>query len=215
MIDVIGILGNDLTVVNAARVSFNKEVSQFENKDYRLIKFLLKHNHWTPFSHPQLTLRIKMPIFIARQWFKHMIGFSRNEVSRRYVDSEPEFFIPEYLRSKAADKKQGSLLEENPQSQQLLKLLGDTYKRTQSCYENMLACGVCAEQARMVLPQAMYTEFYETASLAGYLRLVGLRKSPDAQKEIQDYAEKIYLILLGAFSQTMKAVNELYNDLSV
>lgn len=209
MIEVLDILGSDLTVVNAARCSFAKHIDKFSGRDYKLLKYLLRHNHWTPYSHPQMTLRIKMPIFVARQWFKHMIGFSRNEVSRRYVDAGPEYYMPEVLRSRAPNKKQGSSDEVNPQSSQLIELMAETYEKCDMCYNNMIASGVCPEQARMVLPQAMMTEFYETGSLAAYLRLVHLRTEETAQKEIREYASIISQILQGAFPQTMKAVAEL------
>ena len=100
--------GNDLTVVNAARVSFAKEVKEFKEGDQKLINYLVKHNHISPFFHPQIRFRLKMPIFVAREWFRHTIGFSRNEVSRRYVDDEPEIFVPSELRARDSNKKQGS-----------------------------------------------------------------------------------------------------------
>ncbi len=109
-VEVIDIFGSDLTVVNAARVSFAKESHQFSEQDGKLVRYLAKHHHNSPFFHPQIHLRIKMPIFVAREWFRHQIGFARNEVSRRYVDSPPECYIPEEdeLRERDSNKKQGS-----------------------------------------------------------------------------------------------------------
>lgn len=213
MIEVVSSMGGDLTVVNSARVSFSKHVTSFDDVgDYKLIKYLLKHKHFTPFTHPQLTLRIKMPIFIARQWFKHMIGFSRNEVSRRYVSSKPEFYMPTVLREAAANKKQGSGDRPVAQNNQLLPAMESFYEAAEKMYSGLITSSVCPEQARMVLPQAMMTEFYETGSLSAYLRLVSLRTEATAQKEIRDYAKDISLILQAIFPQTMRAIKELEDE---
>jgi thymidylate synthase (FAD) len=109
-VELLGTFGDDLTVVNAARVSFSKESNMLSTADTNLIKYLAKHNHTSPFFHPQIRLRLKMPIFVAREWFRHTVGFARNEVSRRYVDTEPESYIPDALsiREKDTNKKQGS-----------------------------------------------------------------------------------------------------------
>ena len=107
-VEMLETFGSDLTVVNAARVSFAKEVTEFKEGDQKLINYLVKHNHISPFFHPQIRFRLKMPIFVAREWFRHTIGFSRNEVSRRYVDDEPEIFVPSDLRARDSNKKQGS-----------------------------------------------------------------------------------------------------------
>ena len=191
--------GDDLTVVNAARVSLGKQVSEFTEKDAKLIKYLADHDHISPFFHPQARFRLKMPIWMAREWYRHTIGFARNEVSRRYVDSEPEFHIPEELRTRAPNKKQGSNDDVHPQNvfmRQQMKLACDLTLET---YNTLLAKGVCPEQARMILPQNMMTEFIETGSLAAYARLVKLRTSPDAQKEIRDLAEDVSTLLQNAF----------------
>lgn len=209
-IEIISSMGDDRTVVNAARVSFSKHVSSFDEKgDSRLLKFLLKHNHFTPFTHPQLTLRIKMPIFIARQWFKHMVGFSRNEVSRRYVDMAPEFFLPEFFRERADNKKQGSSDFPCAQSKTLIDETSALYAKCEKHYNMLIASQVCPEQARMVLPQSMMTEFYETGSLSAYLRLIQLRTESTAQKEIQVYAKEVETILKALFPHTMRAVKQI------
>lgn len=195
-IDLLDHMGDDLTVVNAARVSMAKESSKLSKQDCGLISYLAKHDHWTPFSHPQVQLRIKMPIFIARQWFKHQIGFTRNETSRRYVDDSPEFYIPTVYRSRAANVKQGSGGEPvgiNPDWVQAM------YSEAREWYESLLGEGVCPEQARMVLPQGTYTEFIETGSLAAYARLVKLRLDSHAQYEIRMYAQAIDKLLAPLF----------------
>ena len=197
-------MGSDLTVVNAARVSFEKEseaedweyldlgqasgdfVAVLNEKDQKLIKYLAKHNHWTPFGHCQATFRIKAPIFIARQLGKHQVGMVWNEVSRRYVDSEPEFFSIDMFREKADNVKQGSKDEATiPYS------LDPLHHYTLECYNNLLKMGVCPEQARMVLPQSMYTEWYWTGSLAAWARVCKLRLDPHTQKETRDIAQVI------------------------
>ena len=169
------VLGDDLTVVNAARVSFSKQKSELDSSDIRLIKYLAKHNHYTPFAQPQLRFRIRMPIFVARQWYKHTIGLTRNEISRRYVTSEPEFYLPEALRLSAENVKQGSSDEEHLFSSSLLALMRFTYSECLRVYKMLIEENVCAEQARMILPQAMFTEFIETGSLAAYARIYSLR----------------------------------------
>jgi len=197
-------MGSDLTVVNAARVSFEKEseaedweyldlgqasgdfVAVLNEKDQKLIKYLAKHNHWTPFGHCQVTFRIKAPIFVARQLGKHQVGMVWNEVSRRYVDSEPEFFSIDMFREKADNVKQGSKDEATiPYS------LDPLHDYTLECYNNLLKMGVCPEQARMVLPQSMYTEWYWTGSLAAWARVCKLRLDPHTQKETRDIAHFI------------------------
>lgn len=218
-VEMIAHMGDDLMVVNAARVSMAKE-SEWELKpaprgmlaelelaerDKKLIKYLATHKHWTPFSHPQVQLRIKMPIFIARQWFKHMIGFTRNEVSRRYVDAAPEFYVPTEWRKRAENVKQGSS-EETVDVGLLMVEHTDYWIAALDTYTTLLEKGVCPEQARMVLPQSMYTEFIETGSLAAYARLASLRLDPHAQKEIQWYAEAIDKVMAQLFPVSWEAL---------
>lgn len=210
-IEVVEVLGNDTTVVNAARVSFNKRVDVFDTtKDSKLLAYLLKHNHWTPFSHPQLQLRLKMPIFVARQWFKHCIGFTRNEVSRRYVNSEPEFYIPKEFRLQSENNKQGSTEEILDSSDFYKTYMEDICKQAKHLYHIALDEGMCKEQARMILPQNMYTEFWETASLAAYLRLINLRTDSHAQKETQLYASAIQEIVSQTFPATYAEFKSLF-----
>ena len=202
------VFGSDVTVVNAARVSFNKEISVMDEKDAKLLTYLAKHNHVSPFFHPQLRFRIKMPIFIAREWYRHQIGLSRNEVSRRYVDTAPECWIPQVsdLRERDPRAKQGS--KETPISDcgsvhEQLKVATEAAIAT---YESLLASHVAPEIARTVLPQSMYTEFIETGSLYAYARLCGLRLDPTAQKEIRMYASFVDELLMGAFPYAWKAL---------
>mgnify|MGYP003668983279 FL=1 len=192
-VELLKIMGSDLTVANAARVSFAAESHEFSGRDKKLIKYLAKHNHWTPFGHVQLQFRLKAPIFISRQLHKSQVGLLVNEVSRRYVDSKPEFHEPEGWRLKAQDKKQGSSLETfpGPQGERWDAKYWDLMNSAETLYQNMVASGVAPEQARMVLPQSMMTEWYWTGSLAAFARVVKQRISSDAQLECQLMAQKI------------------------
>lgn len=196
-VELLDIMGSDLTVVNAARVSFAGESEEFGSRDKKLIKYLAKHNHWTPFGHVQVQFRIKAPVFVARQLVKHQVGLVWNEISRRYVDVVPEFHAPEAWRKRAPDKKQGSLDEtfEGRDEERFDIKYWDLIEKAKAIYHNMIACGVAPEQARMVLPQSMMTEWYWTGSLAAFARVVKQRISSDAQYECQVIAQKIDQVL--------------------
>jgi len=219
-------MGTDLTVANAARVSFNKESSyELHNCDHspngietilkvgdkNLLKYLAHHNHWTPFSHPQITMRETVPIFVARQRFKHMVGFTYNEVSRLYVDDEPEFYVPDVWRSRPEGSvKQGSgdrdlsnaycltytevdairEWESTEQEAAVSEAYARVIRTAEFTYKRMLEVGVAPEQARMVLPQSMYTSYYVTGSLAAWARAYKQRIDTHSQKEIQDLAKQ-------------------------
>jgi thymidylate synthase (FAD) len=215
-------MGSDLTVVNAARVSFDKEsdwdtcdnckengccfspevCNPLTSRDFKLINYLAKHNHFTPFTHPQIILRETVPIFVARQRFKHVVGFTYNEVSRRYVDDEPEFYVPEFWRKRAENKKQGSSDEVVDRKWSLESL----YKDQVELYKAMLLWGVAPEQARMVLPQSMLTSYYVTGSLAAFARAYKLRIDPHAQAEIQDLAKEWDRIIRPLFPVSWEAL---------
>lgn len=194
-------MGDDLMVVNAARVSFNKESKMMTAGDAKLIKYLADHNHVTPFFHPQIQFRIKMPIFVAREWYRHQIGFARNEVSRRYVDSQPECYVPqeEDIRERDKNLKQGSKSTPVVDADKIRKMFDETTKAAVETYNALLVKDVAPEVARMILPQSMYTEFIETGSLAAYARLYKLRHDPHAQKEIRDYADAVGKIIAEKF----------------
>lgn len=207
-VELLDSMGSDLTVVNAARVSFAKESKEFSNADGKLIKYLAKHNHITPFFHPQIQFRIKMPIFVAREWYRHTIGFARNEVSRRYVDTPPEFYMPaeENLRERDTNKKQGSKSTPVEDAEYSNAMIHNCVKYCADTYRDLLDRDVAPELARMILPQNMYTEFIETGSLAAYARLCKLRTSPDAQKEIQVYAKAIEKLMMSKFPVSWAAL---------
>ena len=201
-VELLETFGNDLTVVNAARVSLGKHVDVFTERDAKLCKYLADHDHISPFFHPQARFRLKMPIWMAREWFRHTIGFARNEVSRRYVDDPPTFHLPEHLRTRAANKKQGSNDEIHPDNDFMVAVLKESCSHSMMCYKSLLEHNVPPEQARMVLPQNMMTEFIETGSLAAYARLCKLRMGPDAQKEIQEVAGMVSEALSQKFPAT-------------
>lgn len=190
-------MGSDLSVVNAARVSFDKvselnDDGSLKSGDERLIAFLARENHWTPFGHASLSFHIKAPIFVARQLVKHTVGLVWNEVSRRYVASSPEFYIPTRWRRKNEDKKQGSHEDQFVDlSYSEEQALHDIVQASQELYENFLDIGVCAEQARMILPQNTMTEWYWSGSLHAFARVCNLRCKKDTQKETRDIADQI------------------------
>lgn len=198
-VELLETFGSDLTVVNAARVSLGKQVSDFTDKDARLIRYLADHDHVSPFFHPQARFRLKMPIWMAREWFRHTVGFARNEVSRRYVDDPPTFHLPDELRTRAPNKKQGSNDDVHPQTVFLRQQMKLACELAMETYQILLAKNVPPEQARMVLPQNMMTEFIETGSLAAYARLCHLRLGPDAQAEIREVAGMVAEALRKAF----------------
>lgn len=217
-VELIDYMGNDLMVVNAARVSFDKasdwdyveeageddygaylvEVRRLKKTDEKLIKYLATHNHWTPFSHPQVTVRVKAPIFVARQLFKHKVGLVENEISRRYVDDPPEFYTPQSWRGRPTDgAKQGSSgILELPHLDERLKEVHDFCLNH---YLGLLADGAAPEQARMVLPQSMMTSWYWTGSLAAFARVCNLRFDPHAQAETREVAQMISSIIEPLF----------------
>jgi len=203
-VQLIDAMGTDLTVVNAARVSFDKYHEDFTAGDEKLIAYLARHGHWTPFGHPQLQFRITAPIFVARQLVKHQVGLVWNEVSRRYVDEVPNFFIPSQWRKRAEDKKQGSSKEFVDLNFKLTYNVMDLHTNALELYRQLLEAEVAPEQARMVLPQSMYTEWYWTGSLYAFARVCNLRISEDAQEETQYIAQKISTLIETKFPISWK-----------
>tara|TARA_R100000455_G_C6239196_1_gene98591 strand:- start:255 stop:881 length:627 start_codon:yes stop_codon:yes gene_type:complete len=196
-------MGTDLSVVNAARVSYAKTKEVFDDKDEKLIKYLAEHEHWSPFAHANLQFRIKAPVFVARQLVKHQVGLVWNEVSRRYVDDKPELFHPESWRGRPKNSKQGSSGE--------LELDTITKHRYEiamleciNVYNSLLQKNVAPEQARMVLPQSMMTEWYWSGTVYAFARVCNLRCKPDTQKETQDVANVIDKLAGEAFPHCWK-----------
>ena len=201
-------MGDDLTVANAARVSFNKESEEFGVRDEKLIQYLAKHNHWTPFAHPQITLRIKAPISIRTQLFKHKQGFVENEVSRRYVTDAPEIYKPLWRTKPTQNAKQGSegFVEDVSKWETLDQAYYESIHKAINCYNLLIDQGIAPEQARFVLPQGTYTEWWWTGSLAAYARVYKLRSDPHAQWEVQQYANSISSLIEPLFPISWKAL---------
>jgi thymidylate synthase (FAD) len=199
-------MGSDISVVNAARVSFNKESKltddgSVSDRDSKLIAYLAKHNHFTPFCHPQISLRIKCPIFVRAQLGKHQIGLTMNEVSRRYVTFEPEVYVPFWRSAPTDGAKQGSSgrIEDLDLCIKLQQEYRGVVNECVDLYNRLLADGVAPEQARSILPQGTYTEFVWTGSLYAFARVYKLRIDSHAQWEIQKFAEAIDKIIAPLF----------------
>ena len=189
-VELIDSLGSDLTVVNAARVSFAKESMEMDESDERLIHYLATHGHWSPFAHAFLQFRIKAPIFVARQLVKHQVGLSWNEVSRRYVDEPPEFYNPTIWRGRPKNSKQGSSGEVDDQNTAKL-ILEQTNLLAFKNYNALIEQGVAPEQARMILPQTMMTEWYWSGSLQAFARICNQSLDHHSQEETQEIARMI------------------------
>ena len=201
-------MGSDLSVVNAARVSFGKVKATFEEGDAKLVDYLAEHEHTSPFRHTALTLHVKAPIFVFRQWMKHRIGSEFNEISGRYVEfPEDEFFVPEVFRRQAKVNKQGSegAIDEANQTRALETYLGSC-RSAVAHYKELLALGVCREQARCVLPLGLYSEVYWTVSLQAVAHFIRLRADAHAQWEIQQYAAAVRAVVEPLFPVGLKAL---------
>ena len=204
-VDYITHMGSDLTVVNAARVSFHNHSEELDDGDMRLIDYLARHKHWSPFSHCHVQFRVKAPIFVARQLAKHQVGLAWNEVSRRYVDTYPEFYRPEEWRGRAANNKQGS---EGAISQQEAAnaILTELHGKAIGSYENLLSLGVAPEQARMVLPQTTQTEWYWSGSLYAFARVCQQRLDHNSQAETAEVAGWLDTICTELFPGSWEAL---------
>jgi thymidylate synthase (FAD) len=214
-VELLNYMGSDLSVVNSARVSMNKASSWeqmkdadgiiknvLNNKDAKLLRYLAEHNHHTPFCHATVTFRIVCSIAVCRQLAKSQIGGTINEVSRRYVDSTPTLDVPTQWRKRAKNVKQGSSDELVHMDASMHFQIDKTLDAALMLYDDLLLVGVCPEQARMVLPLCMNTEFYWTGSLLFFARVCRLRLDPHAQKETRDVAERISSIMNEIFPES-------------
>ena len=207
-------MGSDLSVVNAARVSFGKksewmprihygEDLVLKPKDAKLIKYLAKHQHKSPFNHTFVTFHVKAPVFVARQLVKHEY-MPWNEVSRRYVDEEPEFYVPDQWRGRSTDKKQGSEGIWQPDHHQLDRAIG----QIKDLYDQMIYDGAAPELARMILPQSMMTEWYWSGTLFSFSKMCGLRLKEDTQAETRRVAEQIDVVMQKIYPVSWDALKE-------
>jgi len=209
-------MGDDLTVANSARVSYEKESHELSERDVNLIRFLAKHQHTSPFRHCYAQFEVRAPLFVARQWWRHVVGTSTveegtnwNESSRRYVTEEPEFYIPtpREWRSAPENKKQGSG-EPVPGSVGRLMtwMMNDLVDRSMLFYKRALELGVAPEQARVFLPAyAMYVRWRWTASLHAIIHFLKLREAEDAQAEIREYARAVHKLVKPLWPQALEA----------
>ena len=179
--ELLNFFGNDLMITNAARVSYGKSKNVFDEKDGKLINFLVEHKHVAPFRHPQLQFRIECPIFVERQLFKHQVGMSANSISGRYVDFSDNYFIIEKLRKQSKSSKQGS--EGEIDSPELLEKISNFVQQSSSLYKELCDAGVAKEQARTILPLCLETQFIWTGSLLSFIHFWNLRLKPDTQEE--------------------------------
>jgi thymidylate synthase (FAD) len=206
-VELLSVFGNDLMVVNAARVSFGKEKSEFDNKDEKLIKYLVEHKHVSVFRHPQLQFRITCPIYVERQLFKHQVGLSANSISGRYVDFSDSYTTITEWRKQSTNSKQGSegLVENQEKCKQIERDVIDVCKSWYKILTENL--GVSKEQARSILPLNLNTTFIWTGSLLAFLHLFNLRLKPDAQQETRELVQQMLQLVkeTGAFEHTLKA----------
>ncbi|CAB4142354.1 THY1 Predicted alternative thymidylate synthase [uncultured Caudovirales phage] len=212
----VDVLGSDLTPVNAARVSYDKESSELSDKDERLLKFLAREGHTSPFRHAMLQFEVYAPLMVARQWWKYVVGSDHtmeawNESSRRYVTEQPEFYIPHpsEWRTAPANSKQGSgeayYIHDSHGAVKATKGLEELVEKSVEAYEKALELGICAEQARLFLPAyGLYVRWYWTASLAGVAHFLNQRVAHDAQREIQDYAKAVKTLTEAKFPVSLK-----------
>ena len=218
-IEVLDHLGNDLTVVNSARVSFGKRKDKFDNGDRRLVRYLAKHKHFSPFRHLQVQFHIKAPEFVMRQWYKHVVGIETtsnsstkdhawNEISGRYVPVE-DYYTPTTFRAQSDDNKQASEGEVELQ-EECLRTWNDSIEHAKIFYDGLLRRGVAKEQARCILPLSQYTEVYWTASFQAIVNFIELRDETTSQWEIQQYAKVMKELMLEVYPKTTKIWSDLY-----
>ena len=219
-IEVVDSLGNDLTVVNSARVSFGKRKKYWDKSDERLVKYLAKHKHYSPFRHLQVQFHIKAPEFVMRQWYKHVVGIETtsnsstkdhawNEISGRYVEVE-DYYIPNVWRKQSEDNKQASegILTEI-ENERAIHAYDVALTTTKNMYERLVThYGIAKEQARIILPLSQYTEVYWTASFQAIMNFIELRNEKTSQVEIQEYAK----VMLELMKETFPKITEIWSE---
>lgn len=206
-------VGDDTSIVNSARVSFGKQITEVEEKDRKLIKYLLAHEHGTPLEHNSLTFLVKCPIFIARQWLRHRIA-SYNEISFRYVEATEEFYIPHKFREQSQNNRQASIEATFTDEHQAAntEIYQTAVSNAFNSYQELLEKGVAREQARGVLPLTTYTQYYFTCNLRSFLHFVRLRSHAGAQWEIQQYANSMLQQAKKIFPHTIEIWESLRDD---
>jgi len=209
MVELLGIFGDDLMVVNTAKVSYNKQSDFMTEKEIRLIHYLVEHKHTMPFRHPQIQFRIQCPIFVERQLFKHQVGMSASSVSGRYVDFSDSYWGIEELRLQSTDSKQGSSRDKMDETQEkfyIIKIRKHT-EEAKKLYKELVKGGIAKELARTILPLNLMTTFIWTGSLLAYLQMFDQRLKPDAQTETRNIVQEMYNLIgrSGKFEHTLNA----------
>jgi len=220
-IELVDTLGDDLTPVNAARVSFGGRSDEFTTKDKRLSKFLIKHKHFSPFRHQHIMVIVKAPEFVLRQWYKHVVGIETtsssvtkdhawNEISGRYIPVQ-EYYYPDVWRKQSEDNKQASEgVLDDLQQKRMASIYNEYMRQVEMTYDRMIDAGMAKEQARIVLPLSQYTLVWWTASFQSVMNFIELRDEPTAQWEIQEYAKAMKKIMFESFPETTKLWSEIY-----
>jgi thymidylate synthase (FAD) len=220
-VEVIDYLGSDLTVVNSARVSFGKRKTKYTDGDKKLVRYLAKHKHFSPFRHMMVQFHLKAPEFVMRQWYKHVVGIETtssyptkdhawNEISGRYTPVV-DYYIPEVWRKQSEDNKQASEgVLNNLQQKRMRQIYNSFLNDVERTYETMVNSGMAKEQARVVLPLSQYTEVYWTASFQAIMNFIELRDESTAQWEIQQYAKSIKEMMFDIYPETTKIWSEVY-----
>ena len=227
-VELVDAVGSDLSVVNSARVSFGKHKTELDEKDKKLIKYLIKHKHTSTLEHCFVTFRVKVPLFVRSQHHRHRT-WSYNEISRRYTDFDIQFYEPKAFRTQHESNRQASNVEElinpsivvdqdifargEPVYENASKAIEQHHVTSLDLFEQLIAQGVCREQARGVLPQNMYTEYYASANLNNILKFIDLRTHEGAQKEIQDMAKGMLKIISKLYPVTVGAYREIRGDI--
>ena len=221
-IEVVDSLGNDLTVVNSARVSFGKRKTKFDKSDERLVRYLAKHKHYSPFRHLQVQFHIKAPEFVMRQWYKHVVGIETtsnssakdhawNEISGRYVPVE-DFYVPSIWRKQSDDNKQASEgVLDDLQQKRMSSVFNEYMRQVEMAYDRMIDAGMAKEQARIILPLNQYTEVYWTASFQAIMNFIELRNEKTSQIEIQEYAKSLLDLMHDTFPKITKIWADAHN----
>ena len=221
-IEVVDSLGSDLTVVNSARVSFGKRKTKFDKSDERLVRYLAKYKHYSPFRHLQVQFHVKAPEFVMRQWYKHVVGIETtsnssakdhawNEISGRYVPVE-EFYVPEVWRKQSDDNKQASEgVLDDLQQKRMSSVFNEYMRQVEMAYDRMIDAGMAKEQARIILPLNQYTEVYWTASFQAIMNFIELRNEKTSQIEIQEYAKSLLDLMHDTFPKITKIWADAHN----
>ena len=207
-VELVDHMGDDLAIVNAARVSYAGASDEWTDRDEKLLRYLWDHDHSSPFRHGNIKFRIKAPIFILRQWMKHQVGCAWNEQSARYTKIEESFFYPDHFRLQDTKNKQGSsgYLDDNREDE-ALTLLAQGYQVAYYNYLRLLDLGVCREQARMILPVGIYSECIWSASTQAIMHFLKLRLDHHSQFEMQEFAKAVYTIASTIFPKTMELID--------